>query len=89
MIFSYFDVTVDFNEGQAFDCSFNDGGSFDVDFGTTPVQSNYDGPYEVTPTEQEQTLLTSDKVLTANVVVKPIPNNYGLITWNGSTIKVS
>lgn len=89
MIFSYFDVTVDFNEDQAFDCSFNDGGAFDVDFGTTPTQSDYDGPYEVTPTEQEQTLLTSDKVLAANVVVKPIPNNYGLITWNGSTIKVS
>lgn len=89
MIFSYFDVTVDFNEDQTFNCAIGDGGSFDVDFGTTPAQNNYDGPYEVTPTEQTQSLSTADKVLSANIVINPIPSNYGLITWNGSNITVS
>lgn len=89
MIFHSFDVTVNFNEEQSFNCAFNDGGAFNVDFGTTPTQSDYNGPYEVTPTENTQILPTSDKVLAANIVVNPIPNNYGLITWNGSTITVS
>lgn len=49
----------------------------------------YDGPYEVTPTNQAQTLLTAAKALTGNVIINPIPSNYGLITWNGSTLTVS
>mgnify|MGYP003290118278 CR=1 FL=1 len=89
MIFSYFDVTVDFNEGQAFDCSFSEEGAFNVDFGTVAPQNEYDGPYEVTPTDQEQILSTSDKVLAADIVIEPIPSNYGLITWDGSVITVS
>lgn len=89
MIFSYFDVTVDFNEDQAFSVAFDDGGGFDVDFGSTPTQSDYDGPYEVTPTDQAQILSTADKVLEADIVIDPIPSNYGLITWNGTVINVS
>lgn len=50
---------------------------------------DYEGPYEVTPTRQTQTLATEGKHTTANIVVNPIPNNYGLITWNGSTLTVS
>ena len=56
------------------------------DTGDIPV---YQGEYEVTPSQQEQVLSTQNYLLTANVVVKPIPSNYGLITWNGSTITVS
>ena len=54
-----------------------------------PVFDYYDGPYEVTPTQSTQTLSTQEKILLENVIVNPIPNNYGLITWNGNTIKVS
>lgn len=89
MIFSYFDVTVDFNEDQAFSVAFDDGGDFAVDFGTVPTQSDYDGPYEVTPSDQAQTLPTADKVLEGDIVIDPIPSNYGLITWNGTVINVS
>ena len=89
MIFSYFDVTVDFQDDPPFNCSFDGGSDFNVSFDTATTQSEYTGPYEVTPTEQEQTLPTTDKVLAANIVINPIPSNYGLITWNGSTLKVS
>ena len=46
---------------------------------------DYDGEYEFTP----QTLDSTDKVMRHNVVINPIPSNYGLITWNGSGIKIS
>jgi hypothetical protein len=49
----------------------------------------YSGDYSVTPTEQGQTLPTAARQLNANIVIEPIPNNYGLITWNGSRIMVS
>ena len=53
---------------------------------TTP---RYDGAYEVTPTRYTQTLPTEGKLLSADVIVNPIPSNYGLITYNGSFIMVS
>lgn len=49
----------------------------------------YTGAYEVTPSAETQTLLTDGLRMTDNVVINPIPNNYGLITWNGSVITVS
>ena len=49
----------------------------------------YAGPYEVTPTQSTQTLSTNGKTMSADVVVKPIPSCYGLITWNGAVLTVS
>lgn len=49
----------------------------------------YSGPTEITPSAEEQTLDTTLKTLTRNIVVKPIPSNYGLITWNGAGIRIS
>jgi hypothetical protein len=49
----------------------------------------YEGPYEFTPTQETQTVPTADKVLLENIIINPIPNNYGLITYNGRTITVS
>ena len=49
----------------------------------------YTGAYEVTPSGETQTLETENKRMTGNVTINPIPNNYGLITWNGSIITVS
>lgn len=49
----------------------------------------YTGVTEVTPTTTEQVLDTSNKVVTRNIVINPIPSNYGLITWNGATLTVS
>ena len=49
----------------------------------------YTGQTEITPSTTEQLLATAEKVVTRNIVINPIPSNYGLITWNGSTLTVS
>ncbi len=49
----------------------------------------YEGTYTVTPTQETQTLLTANLRMLENVTINPIPSNYGLITWNGSTLTVS
>lgn len=49
----------------------------------------YDGAVTVTPSAELQTLQTAGKVLLSNIKVDPIPQNYGLITWNGSFLTIS
>lgn len=49
----------------------------------------YDGPTEFTPTQETQTVLTARRVLLENITINPIPQNYGLITYNGNIITVS
>ncbi len=49
----------------------------------------YTGPTVITPTSSEQVLATSDKTILTDIIIEPIPSNYGLITWNGSTLTVS
>ena len=48
----------------------------------------YTGAYEVTPSGETQTLETENKRMTGNVTINPIPNNYGRIAWNGTTLIV-
>ena len=55
-----------------------------------PVYPNaYEGATEITPTEEAQTIPTDGYMMHTDIVVKPIPSNYGLITWDGTTITVS
>ena len=49
----------------------------------------YRGDYEITPTQSTQILEMEGMRAAHNVVVNPIPSNYGLITYNGSVITVS
>ena len=49
----------------------------------------YDGDYTITPSSETQVLETKDLVSTDNFTINPIPSNYGLITWNGTTLIVS
>ena len=61
-----------------------------VDIATIEWRGNaYEGVYEVTPSAQTQVLATAEKRALHDIVINPIPNNYGLITWNGSTLTVS
>ena len=53
------------------------------------VIPDYHGEYEVVPSGSRQVLHTAGEHLYRDVVVEPIPSNYGLITWNGSTLTVS
>ena len=49
----------------------------------------FDGPYEYTPSEQTQIIPIIDYIASDNIVINPIPQNYGLITYNGINITVS
>lgn len=48
----------------------------------------YEGSYEVTPSEDTQTLPTAMRSLARDVVVNPIPSNYGRIAYDGTAIMV-
>lgn len=49
----------------------------------------YTGQTAVTPSDTRQVLPTAGTLLTQDITIEPIPQNYGLITWNGSTLTVS
>lgn len=77
--------------------------SISVDFSTNSVSVStgnpiareyierdpYTGEYTVTPSAETQVLETKNCRMVDNVVINPIPNNYGLITTDGSVITVS
>lgn len=50
---------------------------------------SYSGEYTITPSAETQVLQTDHLVMSQNLIVNPIPSNYGLITYNGTTITVS
>ena len=74
-----------------------------INFNTQPLQTStgtpvariyverplYEGPVEVTPSENTQILETNNFRMGDNITINPIPSNYGLITWNGAFITVS
>lgn len=49
----------------------------------------YTGETEFTPTEETQVVPTENFFMTSNIIINPIPSNYGLITWNGAVLTVS
>ena len=49
----------------------------------------YEGETVIIPSSEEQVLDTAEKTVMEPIVIKPIPQNYGLITYNGSVITVS
>lgn len=49
----------------------------------------YTGTYEVTPSDETQTLNVEGKRMAHPLVVDPIPSNYGRIDWNGAILTVS
>lgn len=53
------------------------------------INQFFDGDYSVTPSAETQVLQTKDLVMRQDLTINPIPNNYGLITWNGAYLTVS
>ena len=49
----------------------------------------YSGPYEFPPGNAPQVVEIANKKATADITIGPISDNYGLITWDGSTLTVS
>lgn len=82
-------MDVVFTREESFTCKFSEDDTFDVDFGQMYSPPIYDGATDVEPNQSIQTLATAGKVLLTNITIQPMPSNYGLITWNGSTLTVS
>lgn len=53
------------------------------------LPEEYHGSYDIIPGSEAQILETGEHWLPDNIIIEPIPNNYGLITWDGSVITVS
>ena len=49
----------------------------------------YEGDYEIIPSEELQTLPTANRQLARDIVVAPIPKNYGRITYSGGGIIIT
>lgn len=60
-----------------------------VEAGIAVARPAFPGPYVVTPSSEAQTLETANMTTTENIIINPVPSNYGLITWNGSFLTVS
>lgn len=54
----------------------------------TPIPV-YEGEYEIAPTAEAQTIPVHGYRFEQDLIIDPIPSNYGLIAWNGSTLTVS
>lgn len=81
-----------FNQGNTLHACFQGADTLDASLNSTvyvPVVDVYEGPYEATPTQFTQTLSTEGFTMAQDVIIHPIPSNYGLITYNGSTLTVS
>ena len=66
-----------------------DSSSFTMHEGVPVYPNQYTGDTSVTPSADTQTLRTAGLMMTEDIVVNPVPSNYGLITWDGSTLTVS
>lgn len=83
-------IRVIFQQEESFNCDLNEGDIFTAQFGGESFRpEQYNGPNTVTPSTVTQTLETEGKLTTENIIIEPIPSNYGLITWNGSLLTVS
>lgn len=49
----------------------------------------YEGVYEFTPTGDTQVIEIAGKQAAHDIIINPIPSNYGLIAWNGAVLTVS
>lgn len=86
-------INVTFSQSAEFPVTFDEKQSFSADFGSVQVRyiehEEYDGATVVTPSNALQTLYTANLVVGSDIVINPIPSNYGLISWSGSGILVS
>lgn len=48
----------------------------------------YTGPTEITPSGGHKIVYTASKFVKNNIIVNPIPSNYGRITYNNGVLKI-
>ena len=60
-----------------------------IDMGYQVGGRPYQGTYEFTPGDEEQTVQTEGRVLLQDIVIHKVPQNYGRVSWNGSVISIT
>lgn len=50
--------------------------------------SAYTGEYTITPSSETQVIPIANYIATSNIIVNPVPQNYGLVIWNGSYLTI-
>ena len=80
---------ISFSDNDVFNIGFGAEESFTAEFDSVIANDKYHGTYEFTPSAEQQTVRTAGLVLEEDITIAPIPDNYGLITWDGSVITVS
>lgn len=53
-----------------------------------PVDA-YEGSYTITPSAEVQTIPVAQLLMRQDFTVEAIPDNYGLVTWNGAFLTIS
>ena len=61
----------------------------EVRTGILDILAPYAGPYEVIPSEVAQALPTTGRGMAQDIVVMPIPSNYGLVTRVGANLIIT
>lgn len=53
------------------------------------LPKEYTGQMEFTPTMESQVVGVRGFYMAEDIVINPIPQNYGLVTWNGHSLRIS
>lgn len=80
-----------FRKGDSLRADFGNKGAIrsNLTIGDAEKHNAYDGAYRFVPSENEQVVNIDGMYAKDDIIIERIPRNYGLITWNGSFIKVS
>lgn len=81
--------TATFQSTNELTATFQNQADLSAAFGVKFEYNKYTGAYDIVPTNEAQVLETNGRLMTSDVIVEPIPSNYGLITWNGTILTVS
>ena len=49
---------------------------------------SYHGSFEVTPGDEPQTVECAGLLMPQDIIINPVPSNYGRIEWNGVSLSV-
>lgn len=56
--------------------------------GVRDSSSSYTGEYEFTPNDDTQVVEIAGLKATQDIIINPVPSNYGHIAWNGAYLTV-